>query len=167
MEENRNKYLLNLKIKLLDEQFKEIPSIPKINRIIEESGYLVRKINEIKIVDSQSKIKKKQNEELLFHIRMSENNNLIKIENPISCKNLFQTEELFKYLDTRLWYLLNSINPIRKTSFAINSSIKEELTVYTCSKSKIIIRFSRFKVFITSFLNWFPASRVPVPWLFA
>ena len=79
MEENRNKYLLNLNIKLLDEQFKEIPSIPKINRIIEESGYLVRKINEIKIVDSQSKIKKKQNEELLFHIRMSENNNLIKI----------------------------------------------------------------------------------------
>lgn len=117
MEENKNKYALNFKIKLLDEQFKEIPSIPTFDKTFEEGGFLIRKKNEIKIIDSQSKIKKKDNEVLLFRIRMDQKNNLIKLESPISNSNNFQTEELFKSLDSKLWYLLNSINKEENNTF--------------------------------------------------
>ena len=55
---------------------------------------------------------------------------------------------------------LNLIIPSRKTSFAINSSANEELTVLTPAKSRLIPVFVRVRIFSMSCLRNAPDSRV-------
>lgn len=105
MSEKNNMYKLNLNFELLDEK---LEIIEKTNKIIEQDSFLVRKEKEIYPEKSQANISQRNKEELLFHIRMKDN--ICKLESPIPKKNLFQTDDLIKNLDNKLWLILNSEN---------------------------------------------------------
>ena len=102
------KYVLNLNIKLLDNQNREIS---RFNKTINEEGYIVRKDNDIDIKKKQSEINR--NEIFLFRNKIL-NNNIIKIDNFVSKKNNFQKIELVDYLDNKLWFILNPENKEEK-----------------------------------------------------
>ena len=102
---NNNKYKLYLNFEFLDEKSKKLE---KINKEIEEDAFLAKKGKEIYPEKSQANISERNNQELLFHIRMK--NNIYKLESPIPKKNLYQTDDLINLLDNRLWFVLNSEN---------------------------------------------------------
>ena len=54
---------------------------------------------------------------ILFNIRFNLNKNSVQLESPISGNYIFQTEEFSKYLDTRLWFLLNPINKDKNNEY--------------------------------------------------
>ena len=98
-------YNLNLNFELLDEKSK---NIEKTNQKIDKDAFLVRKEKEIYTKKSQSNISSRNNEELLFHIRMKDN--VYKLESPIPKKNNYQTDDIIKTLENKLWVILNSEN---------------------------------------------------------
>ena len=71
MEENKNKCLLNLEFKLLNDKF-EIYSIKKTYN---ENGYLARQENEILKVKNRADIKQRKKMITLFNIRFNLNKN--------------------------------------------------------------------------------------------
>ena len=97
MEENKNKCLLNLEFKLLNDKF-EIYSIKKTYN---ENGYLARQENEILKVKNRADIKQRKKMITLFNIRFNLNKNSVQLENPFLGNYIFQTEEFFDYLDTK------------------------------------------------------------------
>ena len=102
----KNKNILCLNIKILDNDYKEIA---KKFQIMKESGYLAMNENKIKTYENQSDIQ--SNEEQLFSIRIKKN--IIKLEKPIRIEKIknFQTEEEMTKLETnRFWVLLPSKN---------------------------------------------------------
>ena len=123
------KYSLNLNIKLLDNQFKEIFTF---NKTITESGFIVRKDNEIEIRKKQPDIQR--NEELLFRIKNG--NNGIRIDNIVSKKNIIQKKELVEYLDNKLWMILNS------------DSSEDKLKSHYYLNEGDIIRFGKMKFIV-------------------
>ena len=99
-------YSLNLKIKLLDNNSKEIFIW---DQSIAKDAYLTRKGNEILTRENHSEIN--QNEEtILFHIQKSHKTNSFQIVNVIPKNNKFQTIKSIQNLDIKLWTNLNKEN---------------------------------------------------------
>ena len=77
--------------------------------LISEETYLVRKGNDIIQIESQEEIEKKNNEELLFLIKIRQGNN-IKLFHPPKKNINFQKDEYVNNLDNKLWYTIKYNN---------------------------------------------------------
>ena len=101
---NNNMYNLNLNIECDGNS----TNVERENKKIDKDVYLVKKEKSFYTEKSQANISQRNNEELLFHIRMKDN--VYKLESPVPKKNIFQTDDLIKNLDNKLWVILNSQN---------------------------------------------------------
>jgi len=77
--------------------------------LIPNETFLVRKGNEIIQIESQEEIEKNNNEELLFLVKIRQDNN-IKLFHPPKKNINFQTDEYVNNLDNKLWYIIKYNN---------------------------------------------------------
>ena len=93
---------------LLGFKIKDVPS-KKQECLISEETYLVKKGNDIIQIESQEEIEKKDNEELLFLIKIRQGNS-IKLFHPPKKNINFQKDEYVNNLDNKLWYTIKYNN---------------------------------------------------------
>ena len=77
--------------------------------LIQKETYLVRKGNDIIKIRSQEEIEKKNNEELLFLVKIRQDSS-IKLFHPPKKNINFQIDEYVNNLDNKLWYIIKYNN---------------------------------------------------------
>ena len=82
----------------------------EINTLIENATFIVRRDKNFIRVDMQSEIQKHMGEELLFKVRIK-NNDIFMLENPVPNKNIPLTIDNINNLNNKIWFVLNSNNP--------------------------------------------------------
>lgn len=82
----------------------------EIDTFIEKGTFIVRKDKSFIRVDMQSNIQKTMGEELLFKVRIK-NNNIFMLENPVPNKNIPLTIDNIDNINNKIWLVLNSNNP--------------------------------------------------------
>ena len=82
----------------------------EINTLIENGTFIVRKDKSFIRVDMQSEIQKNLGEELLFKVRIR-NNDIFMLENPVPNKNIPPTKDNINNINNKIWFVLNSNNP--------------------------------------------------------
>ena len=80
------------------------------NTLVENTTFIIRKDRSFIRVDMQSDIQKNLGEELLFKVRMR-NNNIFMLENPVPNKNIPLTIDNINNINNKIWFVLNSNNP--------------------------------------------------------
>ena len=94
--------------------------------LIPNETFLVRKGNEIIQIESQEEIEKDNNEELLFLVKIRQDNN-IKLFHPPKKNINFQTVEYVNNLDNKLWYIIKynneSIQELNDNYFLMENDI--------------------------------------------
>ena len=80
------------------------------NTLVENTTFIIRKDRSFIRVDMQSDIQKNLGEELLFKVRMR-NNDIFMLENPVPNKNIPLTIDNINNINNKIWFVLNSNNP--------------------------------------------------------
>ena len=122
-------------------------SIKKLRAFIPENMYLVRtKKNNFKYIDQHADIDNKNGEDLLFYVNKRNEDTFI-LMNPIP-KNLKLNKENFKYINNKIWYVLNTDN-VEK-----NENDKKFNEEYYLNENDIIkvgrVKYAVQKIFIRS-----------------
>ena len=82
----------------------------EINTLVESTTFIIRKNKSFIRVDMQSDIQRNLGEELLFKVRIR-NNEIFTLENPVPNKNIPLTLDNIKNINNKIWFVLNSNNP--------------------------------------------------------
>ena len=113
--------------------------------LIQKETYLVRKGNDIIQIESQEEIEKKNNEELLFLIKIRQGTS-IKLFHPPKKNTNFQKDEYVNNLNNKLWYIIKynnkNIQDLNDDYFLMdNDIIKIGNLKYIVHKKKFIEDF--------------------------
>ena len=84
--------------------------INEINTLVDNGTFIIRKDKSFFRVDFLSDIEKKLGEELLFKVRIR-NNNIFMLENPVPKNNIPITIDNINNINNKIWFVLNSNNP--------------------------------------------------------